>query len=263
MGAFFCCLDAQNGLTFTGTARRRFSPLSAGSSVLDAIVAIILEQPPSAPVARHIERVESRFRELSVTTLSENDYGQYDELIRILSPALGPAGLEQLKERFLEFSKASPGKPKDKDRKVLGWGSGGPLYADEIAASRRQSIIRRALQDIADAQGDVDAFIAQQSETAKTVPRVAAEIARRSKPTILDDPGQSLRARARVNVNLELSRSGNGVRNGFRRPDGRRPSPRADAGSIWQSLPGPERGSARGRTALEEYARRRPRYRRP
>src|SRR4249920_944161 len=55
---FFCCLDAQNGLTFTGTARRRFSPLSAGSSVLDAlwIVAIILEQPayalivPSRPI---------------------------------------------------------------------------------------------------------------------------------------------------------------------------------------------------------------------
>ena len=55
---FFCCLDAQNGLTFTGTARRRFSLLSAGSSVLDAlwIVAIILEQPayalivPSGPI---------------------------------------------------------------------------------------------------------------------------------------------------------------------------------------------------------------------
>jgi hypothetical protein len=31
----------------------------------------------------------------------------------------------------------------------------------------------------------------------------------------------SLYARARVNVNLELSRSGNGVRNGFRRPDRR------------------------------------------
>jgi hypothetical protein len=56
--AFFCCLDAQNGLTFTGTARQRFSPLSVGSSVLDAlwIVAIILEQPayalivPSRPI---------------------------------------------------------------------------------------------------------------------------------------------------------------------------------------------------------------------
>jgi hypothetical protein len=34
--------------------------------------------------------------------------------------------------------------------------------------------------------------------------------------TILD----SIYARARVNVNLELSRSGNGVRDGFRRPDG-------------------------------------------
>ena len=41
-----------NGLTFTGTAHRRFSPLSAGSSVLDAlwIVAIILEQPAYALV---------------------------------------------------------------------------------------------------------------------------------------------------------------------------------------------------------------------
>src|SRR5260370_22263673 len=45
-------------MTFTGTARRRFSPLSAGSPVLDAlwIVAIILEQPayalivPSSPI---------------------------------------------------------------------------------------------------------------------------------------------------------------------------------------------------------------------
>jgi hypothetical protein len=43
-------LDAQNGLTFTRPARRRSSPLSAGSSVLDAlwIVAIILEQPAYA-----------------------------------------------------------------------------------------------------------------------------------------------------------------------------------------------------------------------
>jgi hypothetical protein len=36
-----------------------------------------------------------------------------------------------------------------------------------------------ALQEIADAQGDVDAFIAQQSEKAKTVPKIAAEIAQR------------------------------------------------------------------------------------
>jgi hypothetical protein len=111
--------------------------------------------------------------------LNENDYGQYDELIEVLSPALGSPGLEQLKERFLELSKAPPERPKDKDRKVIGWSTGGPLYADEIADRRRQSTIRLALQEIADAQGDVDAFIAQQSEKSRTVPSVASEIARR------------------------------------------------------------------------------------
>ena len=114
------------------------------------------------------------------SALNENNYGQYDELIMVLSPALGPIGLENLKKRFIEMSKVPAEKPKVKDRKVIGWGSGGPLYADEIAANRRDGTIRLALQEIADAQGDVDAFIAQQSEEAKTAPRVAAEIAQRS-----------------------------------------------------------------------------------
>ncbi len=57
--------------------------------------------------------------------------------------------------------------------------SDGPLYADDYAERRRDSTVRLALQHIADAQGDVDGFIAQQSEKAKTVPMVAAEIAQR------------------------------------------------------------------------------------
>jgi hypothetical protein len=117
--------------------------------------------------------------EWAFNALNENDYGQYDELIRILSPALGPVGIEQLKERFLDLAKNPPERPKDKDRKVIGWGTGGPLYADEIASRRRESTIRLALQEIADIQGDVDGFIAQHGEKARTVPRVAVEIARR------------------------------------------------------------------------------------
>src|ERR1700730_14924047 len=77
------------------------------------------------------------------------------------------------------LSKAPPEKPKDRDRKVIGWSTSGPLYADEITGDRNESTVRVALQEIADAQGDVDAFIAQQSEKARTVPRVASEIARR------------------------------------------------------------------------------------
>lgn len=58
--------------------------------------------------------------ERAFNALNENDYGQYDDLIGALSPALGPTGHEQLKERFLELSKAPLGKPKDKDRRVIG-----------------------------------------------------------------------------------------------------------------------------------------------
>ena len=47
---------------------------------------------------------------------------------------------------------------------------------------------------------------------------LALELAMDACPVRLD---LTTDARARVNVNLELSRSGNGVRNGFRRPDGR------------------------------------------
>jgi Family of unknown function (DUF6880) len=77
------------------------------------------------------------------------------------------------------LSKAPQERPKDRDRKLIGWATGGALYADEITGHRRESTIRVALQEIADAQGDVDAFIAQQSEMARTGPRVASEIARR------------------------------------------------------------------------------------
>jgi hypothetical protein len=130
-------------------------------------------------IARAAKAAPETLAERAFGALNENDYGQYDELIGVLAPALGPTGLESLKNRFIELSKAPVEKPKAKDRKVIGWGGGGPLCADQIAATRRDSTIRLALQDIADAQGDVDAFIAQQSEKAKTLPRVAAEIAQR------------------------------------------------------------------------------------
>jgi hypothetical protein len=36
--------------------------------------------------------------------LSDNDYGQYDDLISVLTPALGPDGLRHLKSRMLALS---------------------------------------------------------------------------------------------------------------------------------------------------------------
>jgi hypothetical protein len=36
--------------------------------------------------------------------LSDNAYGQYDDLISVLAPALGPEGLQHLKSRMLALS---------------------------------------------------------------------------------------------------------------------------------------------------------------
>lgn len=113
------------------------------------------------------------------TALNENGYGQYDHLIELLSPSLGTNGLDHLKGRFIELSKAPVERPSSEKRKVIGWGAGGPLHEDEIKARSRESAIRLALREIADAQGDVDAFIDQYDEKTRRVPRIAAEIARR------------------------------------------------------------------------------------
>lgn len=113
------------------------------------------------------------------TALTDNGYGQYDGLIATLAPALGAAGLDHLKARVVELSGMPVPRPADKDRKVIGWGSNGPLYRDEIEAHSRQSTVRLALQEIADAQGDVDGYIAQVDDQARQAPRIAAEIARR------------------------------------------------------------------------------------
>jgi hypothetical protein len=113
------------------------------------------------------------------TALNENDYGQYDALIETLAPALGNEGLDYLKALFIELSKTPVERPAQEKRKVIAWGTGGPLYEDEIKARGREGTVRLALQEIADAQGDVDAFIAQYDNKTRKVPRIAAEIARR------------------------------------------------------------------------------------
>ncbi len=111
--------------------------------------------------------------------LNENDYGQFDYLISVLTPALGQEGLEHLKQRMIALSKEAVQKSSGEDRQVIGWGSGGSIYADEIAESSRVSTVRLALKEIADAQGDVDAFIDQYDEQTRRVPKIAAQIARR------------------------------------------------------------------------------------
>ena len=111
--------------------------------------------------------------------LIANGYGQFDELIRVLAPALGEAGLGHLKQRMTDLSNQPVTKPPEKDRVKIGWSPSGPIYADEMAERSRVSTVRLALTEIADALGDVDAFIEQYEEETRMLPKIAAQIARR------------------------------------------------------------------------------------
>jgi uncharacterized protein DUF6880 len=130
-------------------------------------------------IAKTANAAPNVLAEQTYRALIENEYGQYDGLIEVLAPALGATGLDHLKQLILKLSQEPRQKPRAEDRKVVGWGMGGPLYADDMAERHRSSVVRMALEAIADAQGDVDAFIAQQGEKARGVPNVAVEIAQR------------------------------------------------------------------------------------
>jgi hypothetical protein len=113
------------------------------------------------------------------TSLLRNDYGQFDRLIEALQDALGPVGLEHVKQRMITLSAEPIRKPAANERKVVGWGPRGAIYDDDVAERSRVSTVRLALQEIADAEGDVDSFIAQYEESVRKMPKIAAEIARR------------------------------------------------------------------------------------
>ncbi|HYP03901.1 MAG TPA: hypothetical protein VER57_05050, partial [Cyanobium sp.] len=86
--------------------------------------------------------------EQAAETLEENGYGQLDGLIGALAPALGTVGLQHLRARF------------------HGAAAHGPT-------------VNLALQEIADALGDVDGYIARFDAQDRLQPGIAAGIARR------------------------------------------------------------------------------------
>jgi len=130
-------------------------------------------------IARAAKADPGKLADRTFEALSQNDYGQYDDLISALTPALGQQGLEHLKQRMIALSNEPVQKPPENERRAIGYGSGGPIYEDEIAERSRVSTVRLALMEIADAQGDVEAFIDQYDPQTRKVPRIAAEITRR------------------------------------------------------------------------------------
>ncbi len=92
------------------------------------------------------------------TALLANEYGVYDGLVPVMLPALGDAGAAHLKSRLAQA-------PTDRSK----------------ASGRdwRAGAARRALQDIADGQSEVDAYIALVPVDERSRPHTGAEIGRR------------------------------------------------------------------------------------
>ncbi|MED5547365.1 MAG: hypothetical protein VYD90_19205 [Pseudomonadota bacterium] len=120
-----------------------------------------------------------RLAELVFTGTCDNDYGQFDGLISLMAPTLGQPGLAILKTKFEALAKSPPVAPKGKARRIIGYGSQGPIYEDDYKARHHTRLVKRTLAEIADALGDVDGFVALQSNDERTNPAIAAQIAQR------------------------------------------------------------------------------------
>lgn len=96
-----------------------------------------------------------------------------------MAPVLNKEGLVLLRAMFEALEKVPPKQPKDSERRVIGWGQGGPLYEDELEIKRHARLVRSALTDIADALGDVDDYAARYSAEEQANPAIAAGIAER------------------------------------------------------------------------------------
>jgi len=84
-----------------------------------------------------------------------------------------------LKQRIEALAATPVPVPPKGEWEAVGFGSGGATYAHQMEERSRQSMVKMALKDIADAMGDVDAFIAQYDPKTRKVPKIAAEIAAR------------------------------------------------------------------------------------
>ncbi len=109
------------------------------------------------------------------SALRDSNYGEFDGIITLLAPTLGDAGLDQLKA-LIEDHEADE-QDTEEDHAALQFlrdlrGSSGSLARDQ-----KRRLIRSSLQEIAVAQADTDAYIAQYSADDLARPRVAAEVA--------------------------------------------------------------------------------------
>ena len=107
--------------------------------------------------------------------LQDNDYGEWNDIIPVMAPALGEPGLAALRD-LVETHAEAPHQAETEDHEAIQFLRelrGGSGYA----ATQRARFVKICLQEIAICLGDAGAYIAQYSETDMRQPGIAAEVA--------------------------------------------------------------------------------------
>ena len=107
--------------------------------------------------------------------VSDAGFGEFDGIIPATAEALGQEGLEHLKEITDAWAAAPPGEQEVEKYRRYGLSS-----APEVSVQRnKQSTRSIILADVADAQGDVDAYMARYMPEQLTYGTIAPDVARR------------------------------------------------------------------------------------
>ena len=107
--------------------------------------------------------------------VSDNIYGEWDDIIGLLAETLGTDGLAALKERIVQFAETSSEQtaPDHEAFAFLRDLRGGSDYR----TSQREALVQKSLQEIAELSGDTEGYIAQFTAADLRRKSVAAEVA--------------------------------------------------------------------------------------
>lgn len=112
-----------------------------------------------------------------VQALLANTYGQNDQLVGVVAPFLDKSDLAQLRALLVAAAKDTVAPASGRARPVKRWRKRVLAASEALRKRSRAEMLRTALLAIADALGDVDAYIALMADA--YMPGVAAQIADR------------------------------------------------------------------------------------
>lgn len=127
-----------------------------------------------AEIAPRLTQDPETLADRVLTAVVADGYGTFDSIIPALAEALGPAGLAHLKAITEAWEQSPPTAAELKDRGYYGRGS-----LEERVRRQRALTASVILADVADAQGDVDAYMARYTAEQLTYGTIAPGVARR------------------------------------------------------------------------------------